>query len=307
MLNGILLVDKPAGFTSHDAVAKLRGMLRQKKIGHAGTLDPMATGLLVVLLGCATRASSYAAGQEKEYHAVLRLGIATDTQDVTGKVLTQAEPHVTAEQLQAVLAAFTGTVEQLPPMYSALSVGGKRLYELARKGVEVERQAREIEISALEFLPRAGLPEGDFALRVVCSKGTYIRALCHDIGQTLGCGGCMAALRRVRSGGFSLADALTIEEVAALRERGGLEQAVIPVERVFSDLPAVLLNGEGDVRADHGAFFTAEHLAGGQFPPEGGLCRVFDSKGSFCQIGRSGTLDKGGPAIFCHVNFECKE
>ncbi|MBR5390404.1 MAG: tRNA pseudouridine(55) synthase TruB, partial [Clostridia bacterium] len=236
MLNGILLLDKPADFTSHDAVAKLRGVLRQKKIGHAGTLDPMATGLLVVLLGCATRASNYAAGQEKEYHAVLRLGLTTDTQDVTGTVLTQVEPHVTAEQLQAALAAFTGTVEQLPPMYSALSVGGKRLYDLARKGVEVERQAREIEISALELLPRTGLPQGDYALRVACSKGTYIRALCHDVGQALGCGGCMAALRRVRSGDFSLADAMTFSQIEALRERGELEARIIPVERIFSHL-----------------------------------------------------------------------
>ncbi len=307
MLNGILLLDKPADFTSHDAVAKLRGILRQKKIGHAGTLDPMATGLLVVLLGCATRASGYASGQEKEYHAVLRLGLVTDTQDMTGKVLAQAEPRVTEAQLRAALDAFTGTVEQLPPMYSALSVGGKRLYDLARRGIEVERQSREIEISALELLPRTGLPQGDYALRVACSKGTYIRALCHDVGRALGCGGCMAALRRVRSGAFSLDDALTFEQIAALRERGELEGRIIPVERVFSCLPAVYLNEAGDVRADHGAFFAPEHLSAGDIPPEGGLCRVFDSKGAFRQIGRGGTLDRGGPAVFCHVNFECKE
>jgi len=308
MVNGILIVDKPRDFTSHDVVAKLRGMLRQKKIGHAGTLDPMATGVLVVLLGNATRASDHASGQSKEYIARLRLGLVTDTQDITGTVLEERPVTVGEEELRAVLPAFTGDIDQLPPMYSAISVNGKRLYDLARKGVEVERQSREITIDKLELLERGEpLPAGEFDLRASCSKGTYVRTICHDIGQALGCGGCMADLRRVRSGRFTLEDALTFEEIAALLAENALESRVFPTETVFSDLPAVTLTEEGDVRASHGNFFAPRHLAAGEMPPEGGLCRVYDSTGRFCQIGQTRTLDKGGLAVFCKINFGNKD
>lgn len=307
MLNGILIVDKPQGFTSHDAVAKLRGILRQKKIGHAGTLDPGATGVLVVLLGSATRASDHASGQEKEYLARLRLGLVTDTQDTTGTVLFQRPAEVGEEELKSAVKAFTGEIDQIPPMYSALSVGGKRLYDLARKGVEVPREARRIDISALTLLPRReGLLPQEHELRVTCSKGTYVRTLCHDIGAFLGCGGCMAALRRVRSGRFTLDDALTLEQIVALRDAGRLEQYIFPTETVFSDFPSVTLNSAGDARAAHGAFLTQEHLARGMLPPEGGRCRVFGSDGRFRQIGQAGPLDKGGQAIFCKINFDGK-
>ncbi len=308
MVNGILIVDKPRDFTSHDVVAKLRGMLRQKKIGHAGTLDPMATGVLVVLLGNATRASDHASGQSKEYIARLKLGLVTDTQDITGTVLEERPVTVGEEELRAVLPAFTGDIDQLPPMYSAISVNGKRLYDLARKGVEVERQSREITIDKLELLDGGeSLPAGEFDLRASCSKGTYVRTICHDIGQALGCGGCMADLRRVRSGRFTLEDALTFEEIAALLAENALESRVFPTETVFSDLPAVTLTEEGDVRASHGNFFAPRHLAAGEMPAEGDLCRVYDSTGRFCQIGQTRTLDKGGLAVFCKINFGNKD
>lgn len=304
MLNGILLVDKPESFTSHDVVAKLRGMIHQKRIGHAGTLDPMATGLLVVLLGSATRASDAASGQEKEYLARLRLGMETDTQDSTGTVLRQRPVTVSREDVLAALPAFTGDLLQMPPMYSAVQVDGKRLYALARKGVEVQRESRKISVPLLELLPpRAELDGQEYELRVRCSKGTYIRALCADLGEALGCGGCMTGLRRVRSGAFSLENALTLEQIRAALDAGTLEQQILPIEQVYQALPAVQLNPAGDVRAAHGAFFLPEHLAEGSIPPEGGQCRVYDSTGAFRQIGESRPLDRGGTAIFCKTNF----
>lgn len=301
MYNGVLLLRKPAGFTSHDAVAKVRGIFRQRHVGHAGTLDPMAEGLLIVLLGGATRASDYAAGHEKEYIARLRLGLTTDTQDVTGTMQRQAPGVVPEEALRAVLTQFTGRVQQVPPMYSAVQVDGQRLYKLARKGVEIERQSREIEISRLELLPRTPeLAPEEWMLRVRCSKGTYIRTLCADVGEALGCGGCMAALTRTVCGGFSLAQAAAFEELEAHRD--GLEAFLHPVEEVFAGLPAVTADARGAVRVRNGAFLTAHELAEGEVPPEGGLCRVY-ADGAFAWLGESRTLDHGGVGIFCKVFF----
>ncbi len=300
MYNGILIFDKPQDFTSHDVVAKLRGILRQKKIGHAGTLDPMATGVLVILLGNATRASDYASARTKEYVAGLKLGITTDTQDTTGNVLTECEHNVTRQVLEQKLTEFLGTQAQLPPMYSAVSVGGTRLYKLARQGVEIERQSRDIEIEEIELL---GETDGAFDLRIVCSKGTYIRTLCHDIGASLGCGGCMSSLRRTAIGGFRVEDALDFDKVKQLHEEGRLEKVLFPTDSAFDDMPSVYLNEKGVSRAVNGAFISADEINDGSIPDTDVLCRVYDTKGDFIMLGRGGELDRGGRALFCHKTF----
>ena len=207
MANGIIIIDKPADWTSMDVCAKLRGILKTKKVGHAGTLDPMATGVLPVFVGQATRGVSFAESGDKEYLAVLRLGLVTNTQDTSGQALHRTEELPDRAALEAVLPRFTGEISQLPPMYSAIKIGGKKLYELARQGKEVERRPRPVTIHALELVEQTA--PGDYVLRVRCSKGTYVRTLCHDIGQALGCGGCMAALRRTMAAGFTLSDAVT--------------------------------------------------------------------------------------------------
>ena len=239
MPNGILVIDKPAGWTSMDVCAKIRGILHERRVGHGGTLDPMATGVLPVFVGRATRAAEFAEKGDKEYAAGLRLGVVTSTQDTTGEVLEEREVFVTGEQLERALAQFRGDILQVPPMYSAIKVDGKKLYELARRGKEVERKPRPVTIRELQL---SGWPDagGDFQLRVRCSKGTYVRTLCHDIGQLLGCGGCMSSLRRTMAAGFTLADAVTIEDV---RERG--EALLRPLDSLFAGYPAVTLRSPG--------------------------------------------------------------
>ena len=234
MPDGILIIDKPAGWTSMDVCAKVRGILREKRVGHGGTLDPMATGVLPVFVGRATRAVEFAENSRKEYVAGLRLGIVTDTQDTTGTVLEERPVCAAAAQVEAALGRFTGEIRQLPPMYSAVKVNGQKLYQLARKGLEVERRPRSVTIYELELLGTT--PEGDYLLRCLCSKGTYIRALCHDIGQFLGCGGAMCSLRRTLAAGFPLDQAATLEEV---QERG--ESLLLPTDRLFSAHPALTL------------------------------------------------------------------
>ena len=305
MPDGIIIIDKPAGWTSMDVCAKLRGVFHEKRIGHAGTLDPMATGVLPVFVGKATKAVSFAEDGKKEYHALLRLGFTTDTQDTTGTVLRECEANIGEAEFRAILPRFTGEISQIPPMYSAIKIGGQKLYDLARKGQEVERKARNITVFELELVEM--LSPCEAKLRVLCSKGTYIRTLCHDIGAALGCGGTMADLRRVRSGRFTLENALTFEEIAALLAENNLESRVFPTDSVFFDLPEVHLNAEGDIRASHGNFFAERHLTEGVIPQEGGRCRIYDSAGRFCQIGESRQLDKGGLAIFCKINFGNKE
>ena len=214
-----------------DVCAKLRGMLKTKKIGHAGTLDPMATGVLPVFVGQATRAVSFAESGSKEYVAGLRLGLVTNTQDTSGETLAQFPVTVTPDELRAVLSRFTGSIQQIPPMFSAIKIGGKKLYELARKGQEVERKSRAVTIFGLEVLEQVG--ENEYLLRILCSKGTYVRTLCHDIGQALGCGGCMSSLRRTMAAGFTLAQAVTLEEV---QQQG--EALLKPVDSLFAHYPA---------------------------------------------------------------------
>ena len=239
MPNGILIIDKPAGWTSMDVCAKLRGIFHEKRVGHGGTLDPMATGVLPVFVGRATRAVEFAENSDKEYVAGLRLGLVTNTQDATGETLEEREALVTGEALEAALARFRGEIAQVPPMYSAVKINGKKLYELARKGKEVERKPRSVTIHALELLGRPEAGE-DFQLRVRCSKGTYVRTLCHDIGQALGCGACMSSLRRTVAAGYTLADAVTLEQV---QERG--EALLRPLDSLFARPPALTVRSPG--------------------------------------------------------------
>lgn len=302
MYNGILLVNKSQGFTSHDAVAKLRGILKFRRIGHAGTLDPMAEGLLIMLLGNATRASEYAAGADKEYVAAFTLGIETDTQDTTGQVLQRRPAQVNRQQVARAVESFVGGYDQLPPMYSAIQKDGVRLYDLARKGREVERDARFIDLPAIELLSFDEAQQ-QASIRVCCSKGTYIRTLCHDIGQKLGCGAAMSRLLRTRAGGFSLEDALTLDQVKEAVAAGRLAERILPVDRVFAGLPAVTVTEEGARRALNGAHVAAKHLRSGAIPAEGALCRVYGPAGEFLMTGKGGRLDIGPAAIFCHKIF----
>ena len=285
MANGILIVDKPAGWTSMDVCAKLRGMFHEKRVGHAGTLDPMATGVLPVFLGRATRAVEFAAESDKEYSAGLKLGVVTNTQDITGEVLEERPVDVTGERLEAVLKGFRGQIEQVPPMYSAVKVGGKKLYELARKGKEVERKPRPVTIHALELL---GWPDAgeDFRLRVVCSKGTYVRTLCHDIGQVLGCGGCMSSLRRVKAAGFTLDDSVTLEAVQAAVDRGEGESLLLPADRCFRARPRLTRRTAGaDKKPRNGAARAVRDVPDGEY-------RVYGTDKTFLALGRAagGTL-----------------
>lgn len=236
MINGIIVINKEAGFTSHDVVAKLRGICGQKKIGHTGTLDPAATGVLPVCLGSATKLCDMLTEKNKEYVAELLLGVETDTQDMTGQILMSKEVSVTESDVRRVCGEFVGNYNQIPPMYSALKVNGKKLYELAREGKEIERQARSVTIYALEIL-KLELPV--VTMRVACSKGTYIRTLCADIGEKLGCGGTMQSLKRTCVGSFTLEDAVTLGELQQLKEEGRLKSRVIPVDSVFGGCPVL--------------------------------------------------------------------
>ena len=240
-MNGIINVYKEAGFTSFDVVAKLRGILKQKKIGHTGTLDPDAVGVLPVCLGSATKLCDMLTDKKKEYIAEFVLGKITDTQDISGTVLEEKTVTCTEEEVRAVIASFVGEYEQLPPMYSAIKVDGKRLYELARQGKEVERKTRPVTLYEIEILSM-DLPH--VSVRVRCSKGTYIRTLCHDIGMQLNCGAVMTSLKRTASGQFGLDSAHTLAQIEALRDSGELDSVIIPVDEVFKDLPAIVLQGE---------------------------------------------------------------
>lgn len=272
-LNGILLIDKPQDWTSSDVVAKLRGILHERRIGHSGTLDPLATGLLVVFVGRATRAVEFAEADSKEYIAGLRLGISTDTQDITGNVLSECECNISKAELEGVLPCFMGDIEQIPPMYSAIKVGGKKLYEIARKGESIERKARKINISKLDILS----DDGDFVLDVACSKGTYIRTLCNDIGEKLGCGGCMSSLRRVKAGAFSIENAHTLTEIQSAADNGTVDEFILPVDTLFLDYPEISVSEalEKKLRCGNIVNISAED----------GSYRVYNEAGEFLLLG----------------------
>lgn len=280
-MNGIINVYKEAGYTSHDVVAKLRGICRQKKIGHTGTLDPQATGVLPVCLGNATRVCDLLTEQDKEYVAELLLGVETDTQDTTGQVLRERPVEAAREQIEEAVSGFLGAYSQIPPMYSALKVNGRRLYELARAGKEVERQAREVIIHQLEILEWS-LPV--VKIRVACSKGTYIRTLCADIGETLGCGGTMKSLLRTRVGSFSVEQALTLGELEALWQAGRQEEAVLPVDGIFREAAALHVKEEFRRLLENGNSFYPEQTCEGETHPVGEWVRVYRTDGSFAGI-----------------------
>lgn len=268
MPSGIVIVDKPAGWTSQDVVSKLRGVFREKRIGHGGTLDPMATGVLPVFVGRATRAVPYFESAEKIYEAGLKLGMTTDTQDTTGRVLEEKEP-TSIQELDGVLPQFRGDIKQIPPMYSAVKIDGKKLYQLARKGREVERKPRPITIFGLERLAS----DGDPILRIHCSKGTYVRTICHDIGQVLGCGGCMSSLRRVQAGTYDLTQAVPLADLVASPNPLAY---LIPVDTMFAHLSACQLTEKETARCRNGNAIPRD-LQPGRY-------RVYDHNGDFFMV-----------------------
>jgi len=279
MANGIIVIDKPEGWTSMDVCAKLRGIFREKRIGHAGTLDPMATGVLPVFIGRATRAVEFASEGEKEYVAGLKLGVITNTQDTTGDVLEEHPFSGTLQDLEAVLGQFRGNIQQIPPMYSAIKVNGKKLYELARKGKEVERKARPVTIHSLTVEEQTAPDE--FILRVRCSKGTYVRTLCHDIGQALGCGGCMSSLRRTMAAGFDLSTAVTLEQV---QQAGDPAALLLPVDAYFSGRPVLTLQSAMEKKVRNGMTIVLPDVPAGEYRVYGqdnaflALCKAEDGK-----------------------------
>jgi len=265
MLNGIINIYKEKGFTSHDVVAKMRGICKQKKIGHTGTLDPDAVGVLPVCLGSGTKLCDMLTDKEKEYVAELLLGVETDTQDITGQVLRKSPVSVTEDQVKEAVLSFRGKYMQIPPMYSALKVNGKKLYELARAGKEVERQARPVTIHEIEII-KMQLPV--VTIRVACSKGTYIRTLCADIGEKLGCGGTMQSLMRSRVGIFLAKDAITLSRLEQIRDEGRLEEILYPVESAFAECSALHVKPEYQKLLDNGnAFYANQTLEKAVYSP----------------------------------------
>ena len=277
-MNGIVIIDKPEGWTSQDVVSKLRGVLHTRRIGHGGTLDPMATGVLPVFVGRGTRAVEFFEHAEKTYEAVLHLGVTTDTEDISGTVLETRDVAISEEDFLGILNQFRGEIQQIPPMYSALKINGQKLCDLARKGKEVERKPRTITIHQLECLSFDGI----FArLRVKCSKGTYIRTLCKDIGEALGCGGCMESLRRVTAGTYTIQEAVPLQ---TLIDSDDPESYLRPVDSMFTDHPAVTLTEKQSLRCRNGNSFSIT-LADGTY-------RAYSETGEFLMLAKvdSGTM-----------------
>ena len=271
-MNGIVIIDKPQGWTSQDVTARLRRVFNTRRIGHGGTLDPMATGVLPVFVGRATRGVEFFEHAEKTYETVLRLGMTTDTEDISGNVLTEQDAFVTGEELEAVLEKFRGDILQVPPMYSALKINGQKLVDMARKGKTVERHPRPITIHELTLL---GMEADGIRLRVRCSKGTYIRTLCKDIGEALGCGGCMAALRRVQAGEYTIDEAVPLLQ---LLEETEPEKFLRPVDTMFRNYPAVTLSEKQALRCRNGNSFSMK-LAEGTY-------RAYDQNEEFLMLAK---------------------
>ena len=271
-MNGIVIVDKPQEWTSQDVTARLRRVFNTRRIGHGGTLDPMATGVLPVFVGRATRGVEFFEHAEKAYETVLRLGLTTDTEDVFGNTLSEQEVHISETEFSSVLSKFRGKIEQIPPMYSALKVNGQKLCDLARKGKEVERQPRQIEIFALDLLEFKG---NTARLRVKCSKGTYIRTLCKDIGEACGCGGCMQELRRIQAGEYTIAEAVPLQTLLEAQEP---EKYLRTVDTMFCNHPAVTLTANQEKRCRCGNQFSVKL--------ENGTYRAYSQNGEFLMLAK---------------------
>ncbi len=281
-MDGILNIYKEKGFTSHDVVAKLRGICKMRRIGHTGTLDPDAEGVLPVCLGKATKLCELLTDKEKAYRAVMRLGVVTDTQDMSGTILEEKTVSVTEDTVLSVIRSFVGEYDQIPPMYSALKVNGKKLYELARAGQVIEREPRRIQIYSIT-VEEVALPW--VTMTVACSKGTYIRTLCHDIGQKLGCGAAMEQLLRIKSGQFLLEDSMKLFEVSKRMEENTLEECLIAPDKLFEAYPAITVKTAGEKLLYNGNSMPIELLEGGMPEPEdGAMARIYDERGEFIGV-----------------------
>lgn len=300
-MNGIIIVDKPEGYTSFDVVAVMRKILGEKKVGHTGTLDPMATGVLPILLGRATKLQAFLPITEKEYIAKIKLGLATDTLDITGKVLSSVSTCIKKEDFQAALKPFVGEIAQLPPMYSAVQKDGVRLYALARKGIEVERSPRKIVISRLELLRfDAALQEGE--LLISCSKGTYIRTLCDDIGKKLGCGAVLAGLQRTKACGFSLKDSITFDEARELAVNNNLQKYILPCDLPFKSFNAANITLPQANRFRNGGALSLDRVSfnNDQELIDSEIVRVYSTEIGFIGLGKI-NLEKGELSVACLV------
>ncbi len=280
---GIIILNKPVGISSHKCVGIVRKALDMKKVGHTGTLDPEASGVLPILAGPATRASDFLTMEDKRYRATILLGTKTDTLDMAGEILEENPVNVTEEEIYAVLKKFTGNIKQIPPMYSAIQVNGQRLYHLARQGVEIEREARDITVFSIE-VEKIDLPE--ITVNVHCSKGTYIRTLASDIGDALGCGGCIKALERTSSGIFTLDKAITPDELMSLSEKGEVEKAILPIDSFFEDYEAIRLDKKRADRVKNGVSIYYRGKTIGDF------YRVYDENGVFIALTQADIIDE---------------
>lgn len=288
MINGIINVYKEKGYTSHDVVAKMRGILKMKKIGHTGTLDPDAIGVLPVCMGKGTKLVDMITDRDKTYEAVLKLGITTDTQDLTGTILKTAEVTATYDQIETVIMSYIGEYLQLPPMYSAIKVDGKKLYELARQGIEIDRERRKVIIKDIKILSYSK-EEQEIRMLVDCSKGTYIRTLLHDIGETLGCGGTMKSLIRTAVGSFKIEEALKLSEIETLMREEKIDAYVIPVDEMFPNYDKVQVDKEYHKLIYNGNAFLKEHIIQPNINDRSEYVRVYDAEDIFIGVYRYDT------------------
>lgn len=286
-MTGIILLDKPKDITSFGAVARVRRICGEKKCGHTGTLDPMATGVLTVMLGGATRFIELLPSHNKAYRATFRLGTTTDTLDITGKVIETRDVNVTADEVREKLKCFVGDINQLPPMYSAVSVNGQRLYDLARQGIEVERKSRQVTVFSIDVLSE-NEESGEYGIEVECSSGTYIRTLISDLGEALGCGAVMTDLRRTKANGFAIENAVTLEQLEEAMNNGNISDFLISVDRALEEYPVIRVSEAQAKRFRNGGELSLERL---KYPRMLGYFRVYDPEKNFIGIGEIGQKD----------------